>query len=108
MKVKEEVQKQLRVGFIRVAHYHQWVAIIILVPMKDGRVRICMDFRDLNKKSLKDDFSLPHMDILVDNMTGHALLSIMDTYADCDQVKTAVEDMKRLPSLLHEQLIVTL
>ena len=36
-------------------------------------MRMCVDFRELNKASLKDDFPLPHIDILVDNTTRHAL-----------------------------------
>jgi len=42
------------------------------IPKKDGRVRMCVDFRDLNKASQRDDFPLLHMDILIDNTTGHA------------------------------------
>ena len=46
------------------------------MPKKDGKVRMCVDFRDLNKASPKDDFPLPHIDILVGNTAGHALLSL--------------------------------
>ena len=41
---------------------------------------MCVDFKDLNKASPKYDFPLPHIDILVDNITGHALLSFMDGF----------------------------
>jgi len=37
------------------------------VPKKDGKVRMCVDFRDLKKANPKDDFPLPHIDVLVDN-----------------------------------------
>ncbi|XP_056695306.1 uncharacterized protein [Spinacia oleracea] len=43
---------------------------------------MCGDYRDLNRANLKDDFPLPHIDVLVDNTTNHALLSFMDWYAD--------------------------
>lgn len=39
---------------------------------------MCIDFRNLNKASPKDDFPLPHIDILVDNTAGHEMLSFMD------------------------------
>ena len=42
---------------------------------------MCVDFRDLNKASPKYDFPLPHIDILVDNIAGHALLSFMDGFS---------------------------
>jgi len=51
-----------------VAKYPQWVANAEPVPKKDGKVRMCVDYRDLNRASPKDDFSLPHIDTLVGNM----------------------------------------
>ena len=54
---------------------------MVLVLKKDGKVRMCVDFRDLNKASLKDDFPLPHINVLVDNIVGHALLSFMDGFS---------------------------
>jgi len=42
---------------------------------------MCVDFRDLNKASLKDDFPLPYINVLVDNIVGHALLSFMDGFS---------------------------
>jgi len=37
------------------------------VPKKEGKIRVCVDFQNLNRASLKDDFPLPHIDVLVDN-----------------------------------------
>lgn len=54
---------------------------------KDGRIRVCVDFRDLNKASPKDDFPLPHIDILVDNTAGYELLSFMDGYSGYNQIR---------------------
>ncbi|XXG85608.1 hypothetical protein AAC387_Pa11g0655 [Persea americana] len=78
LKVKEEVDKLHQAKFIRVVLFPQWVANIIPVKKKDERVRVCIDFRNLNKASPKDDFPLPHIDVLIDNTTGHAMLSFMD------------------------------
>ena len=64
-----------------VTKYPQWVANVVLVPKKDGKIRVCVDFRDLKKASPKDDFPLSHIDILVDNTAGHALLSFMDGFS---------------------------
>ena len=62
---------------------------------KDGKVRMCVDLRDLNKASPMDDFLLPHIDILVDNTAGHALLSFMDGFSGYNQIKMAPEDMEK-------------
>ena len=80
LKIQEEVSKQLEAGFIREAKYLEWIANVVPVPKKDGKVRICVDYRDLNRASPKDGFPLPHIDILVDNTANHALLSFMDWY----------------------------
>lgn len=69
MKIKEEVQKQLNVGFLAVSNYPQWIDNIVHVPKKDGKVRMCVDYIDLNRASPKDDFPRPHIDVLVDNTT---------------------------------------
>ena len=50
--------------------YPEWLANVIPVPKKDDKVRFCVDFRNLNKASPKDDFPLPHIDMLVDSTAG--------------------------------------
>ncbi|XP_070017821.1 uncharacterized protein [Nicotiana sylvestris] len=48
-KIKEEVTKQLKAGVIRVIRYTTWLANVVPVPKKDGKTRVCVDYRDLNK-----------------------------------------------------------
>jgi len=48
LKVKEEIDKLHQAKFIRVVLYPHWVANVVLVTKKDGRVRDCINFRDLN------------------------------------------------------------
>ena len=78
-------------------NYLEWLANVVPVLKKDGKVRMCVDFRDLNKASLKDDFPLPHIDILVDNTVGHALLLFMDGISGYNQIKMALEEWRKLP-----------
>jgi hypothetical protein len=56
---------------------------------------MCIDYRDLNKASPKDDFPLPHIDILVDNAAGHGMLSFMDGFSGYNQIRMAEEDMEK-------------
>ena len=76
--MKEEIQKQLNVGFILVVEYPEWLANVVPIPKNDGKVRVCVYFKDLNKASPKDDFPLPHIYLLVDSTVGYSMLSFMD------------------------------
>lgn len=60
---------------------HQWMANIVPVPKKDGKVRMCVDYRDLNKTSPKDDFPLPHIGMLVGNTTKFNVFFFMDGFS---------------------------
>ncbi|KAA3479842.1 RNA-directed DNA polymerase (Reverse transcriptase), Ribonuclease H-like protein [Gossypium australe] len=73
VKIREEVKKQFDAGFLQVVNYSECVANVVPVPKKDGKEWMCVDYRDLNKASLKDNFPLPHIDTLVDNTTGDAI-----------------------------------
>ena len=97
LKVKEEIQKQLSFGFLLVVEYSEWLANVIPIPKKDGKVRVCVDFIDLNKARPKDDFPLPHIYIymLVDSTTGHSMLSIMDGFSGYNQIMMALKDMEK-------------
>src|SRR3954453_15712498 len=94
-KIKVEVQKQLDGGFLVTSEYPQWLANIVLVPKKYGKVRICIDYRDLNKASPKDNFPLPHIDMLVDNTAKFNVFSFMDGFSGYNQIKMSPEDMEK-------------
>ena len=94
-----EVMKQFDTGFLAVTSYPQWVFNVVPVPKKDGKVQMCVDYRDLNRASHKDDFPFPHIDVLVDNTVQHKVISFMDGFYGYNQIKMAPEDMERQPSL---------
>ena len=81
MLIKEEIAKQLKAKFLEVIDHPEWLANIVPVPKKDGRIRMCVDFRDLNKASPKDSFPLPHIDVLIDSATSSAMYFSMDGYS---------------------------
>lgn len=93
IQIKQEVIKQLKTCFIRVAIYPDWIAKVVPMPKKDGRLRMCVDYRDLNKANPKDGIPIHHINVLVDNTANNAFLSFMDGYAGYNQVKMVEEDM---------------
>eukprot|EP00253_Pinus_taeda_P022003 PITA_22003 len=59
--VKEELQKLLDARFIYPISDSEWVSPLVLVPKKNGKWRICVDYRELNKATKKDHFPLPSL-----------------------------------------------
>ena len=95
LKIKEEVIKQLKIRFIKPMHQAKWIVNVVLVPKKDGKVKMCMDFKDLNKAFRKDDFPLPHIDVLVDSTADSTLMSFMDGFSRYNQIKMTSKDMTK-------------
>lgn len=95
LKNREEVKKQFDVGLLAISEYPQWVANIVPVPKKDDKVRMCVDYRDLNKASPNDDFPLHHIDVLVDNTTKFSVFSFMDGFSRYNQIKMSPDDMEK-------------
>src|SRR3954464_6870980 len=63
-----------------------------LLPRKNGSIRICIDFRNLNDACPKDEFPLPVTDIMVDNTVGYERMSFMDGFSGYNQIKMHPED----------------
>jgi hypothetical protein len=68
------------------------VTNIVVVPKKYSRIKVCVDYKDLNKAIPKGDFSMPHIDVLVDNAIKNATYSFMDEFSGYNQIKMARED----------------
>ena len=62
---------------------------------KNGQIRCCVDFRNLNKACLKDEFPLPNIDLLVDSAAGSSMFSFMDGYSGYNQIHMAAKDVEK-------------
>ena len=78
--IKEEVEKLLKAGFIYPIPLTKWVSIIVPVNKKQGTIRFCIDFRDLNWACPKDNFSTPYIDQIIDNCVESIIFSFMDGF----------------------------
>ena len=76
------------------------MANVISIPKKNAKVRVCVDFRDLNKANPKNDFSLSHIDLLVDNTVGHSMLSFMDGFSRYKQILMAPKDREKIAFII--------
>ena len=79
VRIKEEINRLLNDGFIRSCRYAKWISNIVPVEKKDsGKIRVCIDFRDLNKVTPKDEYSMPIADMLINEASGHRVISFLD------------------------------
>ncbi|KAL6185431.1 hypothetical protein ACLB2K_041565 [Fragaria x ananassa] len=95
VQIKQEIKKLLACGFIKSVKHPTWLANIVPVKKKNGQVRICIDYRDLNKACPKDEFPLPNMDMLIDSTSGQGMLSFMDGFSGYYQIKMATRDAEK-------------
>lgn len=79
--VKEEFQKLLHVNFIYPILYSQWVSLLVIVRKKNGKWRVCIDYRELNKETLKDHFPLPFIDQVLDTLARKKYFSFLDCFS---------------------------
>ncbi|KAG9447596.1 hypothetical protein H6P81_013724 [Aristolochia fimbriata] len=94
--IEKEVDKLLKADFIREVKYPSWIANIVPVKKKNGQIRVCVDFRDLNKACPKDDFPLPITELMVDATTGHEALSFMDGSFGYNQIRMDPKDEEKI------------
>ena len=95
LKVKEEIEKLLKAKFIRPKRYVQWLANIVLVMKKNGKIRVCVDFTGLNVVTPKDMYVMPIADMLIDSTRNNDLLSFMDGFSSYNQILIAIDDISK-------------
>eukprot|EP00253_Pinus_taeda_P025549 PITA_25549 len=93
--VREELQKMLKVNFIYPISDSQWVSPLVVVPKKNGKWRICVDYRQLNKATLKDYFPLRFIDQVLDTLGGKSSFSFLDGFSGYNQIRIALEDQDK-------------
>ena len=93
--INEEVGKLLQAKAIREVEYLKWLANVSLVKKENSKWWLCTDFTDINKACPKDSFPLPRIDLIVDAMAGHELLSFMDAFSGYNQISMDPNDQEK-------------
>ena len=84
--VKEELRKLLDAGFIYPISNSEWLYPLVLVPKKNGKWRICVNYRELNKATKKDHFPLPFIDQVLNGLVGKKFFSFLDRFNEYNQI----------------------
>jgi hypothetical protein len=93
-RVKEEINQLLEANFIRPCQYADWISNIVPVEKKGtGKIRVCIDFRNLNRDTPKDEYLMLIADMLVNDASGHKVISFLDDNAGYNRIFMAEEDI---------------
>ena len=90
--VKEELQKLLNVNFIYPISNSRWVSPLVVVPKNNDKWRICVNYRELNKATLRYYFPLPFIDQVLDTLSEKKYFSFLDGFSGYNQIQIAPED----------------
>ena len=91
--IKKETERLLEAKFYRPCRYAEWISNIVPVYKKNGKLRVCIDFRDLNKATPMDGYPMLIVDMLVDAVAEHKVISFMDGNVGYNQIFMAEEDI---------------
>jgi hypothetical protein len=111
--VKKDVERLIEANFIRPCRYAEWISNIVPVYKKNGKMRVCIDFRYLNRATPMDGYPMPIADLLVDAAAGHKVINFMDGNAGYNQIFMAIEDISKTafrcpgPIGLFEWIVMT-
>ncbi|GKV42221.1 hypothetical protein SLEP1_g49653 [Rubroshorea leprosula] len=93
--LKVQLEELLEKGFI-CPSVSPWGAPVLFVKKKDGSIRLCIDYWELNKVTVKNRYPLPRIDDLFDQLKGAQVFSKIDLQSDYHQLKIKLDDVPKI------------
>ena len=90
--VKDHLQDLLSSGVIRHSH-SPWSSNVVLVRKKSGKLRLCVDFRQLNQRTIRDNYAIPRIEEMFEALAGSRYYSILDMKSGYHQV--AIDELHK-------------
>jgi len=94
--VEKEIRKMYEAKIIVPIRYSKWVSNIVPTRKKTSEIRLCIDFRNLNKVSLKDNYPLPKMDHILQMVVGSSRISLLYGFSRYNQVLVHPDDQDKI------------
>ncbi len=98
--IKFEVDRMLKMKVIEPAQ-SEWASPVVLVPKADGSRRFCVDYRRLNKLTIRDSYPLPRMDECIDSLGEARYLTTLDCLSGFWQIPMKPEDRDKTTFVCH-------
>jgi hypothetical protein len=93
--IEREFKKLLDAKIIVPLRYSEWVENLVLVRKKSGEIRLCVDFKNLNGSSLKDNYPLPKMDHVLEKVVGANKMLMIDGFSGYNQIDVHEDDKEK-------------
>jgi hypothetical protein len=93
--MEREIKKLLDARIIIPLRYSEWIANLVPVKKKNGEIRLCVDFRNLNKCSRKDNYPLPKMEHILQKVSGSKVMSFIDGFSGYNQIVVHLDDKEK-------------
>jgi hypothetical protein len=90
--IKHDIDKLLIASFIKLVEEATWLLPIVVVLKKNGKMKICVDFRKLNATIKKDPYPLPFTDEVINIVTGHKVYTFLNGFSRYHHIPIASED----------------
>ena len=89
-----QLEELLSKGFIRPST-SPWGALVLFVKKKDGSLRLCIDYRQLNRATIRNQYPLPRIDELFDQLHGSWVYSKIDIRSSYHQLRVQENDVSK-------------
>jgi hypothetical protein len=93
--IEKEIKKMYDAKIIVPLRFSKWVSNLVPTRKKTGEIRLCIDFQNLNKVSLKDNYPLPKMDNILQKVVGSIQISLLDGFSGYNQVLVHPDDQEK-------------
>lgn len=93
-KIKEEIDKLLAAEFIYEIEHTEWVSPIVIVPKKNGKLRVCVNLKKVNAATIRDHYPLPITDHVLERVAGKKAYSFLDGFSRYNQVSIDPKDQQ--------------
>jgi hypothetical protein len=93
--MEKELKKMSDAQIIIPLRYLEWVAKLVPVRKKNGEIKLCVDFRNLNRSSKKDNYPLPKMEHILQRVIGLSRMSMIDVFSGYNHIYVLPKDREK-------------